>query len=440
MTESTIQRKPTRISTTAWILYDLANTAYSMNVVSLYFSTWIILTFQMSDIWVSLVNSLSMLFVAFTMPVLGDWSDIKQKKLKGLMLFSLICISGTALIGLLGLTLKSTAILLPLVLLIYIVTNYSYQGGLVFYNALMPAVSTPKNMGRVSGYGTAIGYMGTILGLMVARIFVEGDFFGLTLPGVQAGGPGAAFIPTAVLFLVFALPVFFLVDESLIPAPKQKEWKIKASYKKVINNIRDTQEHPGLLRFLISRLLYQDSVATIIIYMGVFTQVVMDFTLNEASLFMIILTPFAIIGSAICGILTDHYGPKKVLTVVIVFWVISLAVIIISSNRTLFWIMGAIIGILLGSVETSSRPLLITLAPREKMGEFFGIYALSGRLAAIIGPLVWSAVTFSFGAFGDVFKFKAAIGALAIIMILGLLVLLPVPDFHKKVKKLHIQS
>ena len=430
--------RPTRLATASWILYDLANTAYSMNVVSLYFSTWIIIDFGRSDFWVSLVNALSMLFVAFTMPVLGDWSDIKQKKLSALMGFTLICITGTAMLGVLGRVLPAGTLLLTLVLAIYIITNYSYQGGLVFYNALMPAVSTPKNMGRVSGYGAAIGYMGTILGLIVAGIFVEGSFFGLSLPGVTAGGTVAAFIPTAVLFLLFAIPIFIFVNESLIPAPAQRTWKLKASYAKVINNIKDTQQYPGLLRFLISRLLYQDSVSTIIIYMGVFTQVAMNFTLDEARLFMITLTPFAIVGSALCGILTDHYGPKKVLTVVILLWVLSLGVIIVNTDRTVFWVMGGIVGILLGSIETSSRPMLITLAPLEKMGEFFGIYALSGRLAAIIGPMIWSLVTFSLGAFGDVFKFKAAIGALGVIMLLGLLVLRPVPDFHKKIKKADI--
>jgi len=428
-------RKSSHLSTISWILYDLANTAYSMNIVSLYFGTWIIIDLAKSDVYVSLVNALSMLLVAFTMPVLGDWSDIRQKKLPALLLFTAVCISGTTVMGLLGMTIRNISLLLPLVLILYILTNYSYQGGLVFYNALMPSVSTPKTIGRVSGYGVAIGYMGTIIGLVVARLFVEGNAFGLKVPGISGGGTVAAFIPTAGLFLIFAIPIFLFVREAPPSHSQQGTWNLKNSYRKVFNNIRNTKKYPGLLRFLIAKLLYEDSVQTIIIFMGVYTQIVMGFSREQANLFMIVLTPFAILGSAFCGIMTDHYGPKKTLTTVISLWIVSLFLIVLISNQIAFWILGGIIGALLGSTWTSARPLLITLAPKDMLGEFFGLYALSGKLAAIIGPMIWSTVTLSMGAFGNVIKFKAAILALAVIMFIGLLVLRPVPDFHPKLKK-----
>ena len=430
-----LSKKPSPLSTISWILYDLANTAYSMNIVSLYFGTWIIIDLGRSDAYVSLVNALSMLVVAFTMPVLGDWSDIKNKKMPALLLFTVVCIAGTSVMGILGKTISDIAILLPLILMLYVLTNYSYQGGLVFYNALMPSVSTPKTIGRVSGYGVGIGYMGTIIGLVVARLFVEGNAFGLTIPGIHGGGTTAAFIPTAVLFLIFAIPIFLFVREAPPSSAQPQTWKITQSYRKVFNNIRDTKKYPGLLRFLIAKLLYEDSVQTIIIFMGIYTQIVMGFTREQANLFLIVLTPFAILGSAFCGILTDHYGPKKTLTTVISLWIVCLFMIVLISNQIAFWILGGIIGALLGSTWTSARPLLITLAPKDMLGEFFGLYALSGKLAAIIGPLIWSTVTLSLTAYGNVFKFKAAILALAVIMIIGLLVLRPVPDFHQKLKK-----
>ncbi len=427
--------KPSHFSTISWILYDLANTAYSMNIVSLYFGTWIIIDLARSDAWVSLVNALSMLLVAFTMPVLGDWSDIKNKKLTALLIFTAVCISGTTVMGILGKTVGNVDLLLTLILVLYVLTNYSYQGGLVFYNALMPSVSTPKTIGRVSGYGVAIGYMGTIIGLVVARLFVEGNAFGLTIPGISGGGTSAAFVPTAVLFLVFALPIFIFVHEKPPSFTQNRPWKLLHSYRKVFRNIRDTKKYPGLLRFLIAKLLYEDSVQTIVIYMGVYTQIVMGFSREQANLFLIVLTPFAILGSAICGILTDHYGPKKTLITVIFLWIVCLFMIVFISNPIAFWILGGIIGALLGSTWTSARPLLITLAPHDMLGEFFGLYALSGKLAAIIGPLIWSTVTLSLSAYGNAFKFKAAILALAVVMIIGLLVLRPVPDFHPKLKK-----
>ena len=198
--------KPPASGTISWILYDFANTTYSMNVVSLYFPTWIVLVLAQSDFWVSLVNSISMALVALSMPVLGDWSDRKNKKLLALFVFTMLCILGTLVIGLVGTTVSNMSLLVPVVLFLYIVSNYSYQGGLVFYNALLPSVSTPKTMGRVSGYGVAIGYMGSAAGLIIGGLFVDGNVFGLTIPGISAGGEVAAFIPTAIVFFTRASP------------------------------------------------------------------------------------------------------------------------------------------------------------------------------------------------------------------------------------------
>ncbi len=424
---------PRTSSTVSWILYDFANTAYSMNVVSLYFPVWIINELGQSDMKVSLVNSISMLLVAITMPVLGDWSDRKRKKLLSLFVFTLLCIAGTFTIGLLGQNISSLSILIPLALVLYVISNYSYQGGLVFYNALMPAVSTPKTIGRISGYGVAIGYLGSAAGLLVGGLFVDGSKFGLTIPGVDAGGTVAAFVPTAVLFLIFAVPVFLFVREPKLDI-SDRHWSLKSSYNKVWDSLVSTKKHPGLLRFLVAKFLYEDSIHTIIIFMGVYTQAVMGFSSEETNNFFVIVIPAAVLGSVLCGILTDHYGPKKTLLGVVIAWVISLSLIIITMDRTVFWILGGAVGVLLGSTWTAARPLLITLVPEESIGEFFGLYALSGKAAAIIGPLLWSTVTMSLASHGSIIKYKAAIGALTLTMIAGLVVLWRVPDFHKQRK------
>jgi len=423
------------MATISWILYDLANTAYSMNIVSLYFGTWFIKELGQNEAYESLVYSFSMLLVAITMPVFGDWSDCKNKKLAGLMLFTGVCIGSIFLIGMAGQQITTISLLVPIVLILYVLANYTYQGGLVFYNALMPVVSTPKTIGRVSGYGVAIGYFGSIIGLVIARLFVEGEAFGLKIPGVVRGGAIAAFIPTAILFLVFAIPVFIFVKESAWSSGPEKNWSLRQSYNKVFRTIRDTQKHPGLLRFLIAKLIFEDSVETVVVKMGVTIQIIMGFGSEKANLFFIILIPFAIIGSAICGILTDHYGPKKTLMTVITLWIICLVFLALTTNSTMFWILGGILGALLGSTWTSARPLLITLAPRENLGEFFGLYALSGKLAAILGPLIWSLVIIICKHRGLMFGYRAAIISLAIIMMIGLLVLRGVPDFHHRLKK-----
>jgi len=428
------EEKPKIISTVSWILYDLANTTYSMNVVSLYFSTWVVLGLGQSDFWVSLVNSVSMILVAITMPVLGDWSDRKSKKLPALFIFTFTCVTGTLLIGVLGQSIKSVTVLLPVILILYIISNYSFQGGLVFYNALLPEVATERSMGRVSGYGVAFGYIGSIMGLIVARLFVEGDAFGLTIPGIEGNGRVAAFVPTALMFALFALPIFIFVNERTVGYKETQSWKINESYKRVWRSLKNTREHPGLLRFLIAKLLYEDSIQTVIIFMGLYTQAVMGFSNEEANQFFIVIIPTAVIGSAIFGMLSDHFGPKRTLFAVILMWCAGLLAVILTDNVTLFWLLGACIGILLGATWTAARPLLISLVPRENLGEFFGLYALSGKVAAITGPLIWSGVAYLFSNYGNVIKYKAAIGALVILMFIGALILRGVPDLHVNFK------
>ena len=424
-------QKPRKSATFSWILYDFANTAFSMNVVSFYFSTWIIIDLTQKDAVVSIANSLSMVLVALTLPVLGDWSDRKGKKIFSLAVFTGMCIIGTFLLGIVGLYFANISLIILSAFIIFVVANYGYQGGLVFYNALMPGVSTPKTIGRISGYGVALGYLGSITGLLVAGIFVDGEIFGQDV-GIRAGGASAAFIPTAVLFFVFALPIFIFVKEPPLPGGQKASWKIRESYSRVIQALKNTKRHPGLTRFLVAKFLYEDSIETIIIYMGVYAQSVIGFSILETKQFFIALIPSAIVGSALCGILTDHYGPKKTLMVIIFLWIVTLLSVILTSNSTLFYIQGGLIGALMGSTWTSARPLLISLVPKENLGEFFGLYALSGKAAAVTGPLVWSSVTFAFDKYGISFKYKAALFALMIIMSAGFYILRLVPDFHRK--------
>jgi len=424
--------KPNLIATLSWILYDLANTAYSMNVVSLYFGTWIIINLGQSDFVVSFANSFSMILVALTMPVLGHWSDHRGGKMILLGLFTFLCIAGTAALGVIGGHLTDLALLVPLVLIVFIIANYSYQGSLVFYNALLPAVSTPRTIGRVSGYGVAVGYLGSIIGLAVAALYVEGNFYGFSIPGIMAGGTTAAFIPTALVFLIFAIPIFIFVREPYSPLKSDEKWRLKAAYQKTFKSLVDSKRYPGLPRFLLAKLLYEDSIETVIIYMGIYTQAVMGFSRAEASQFFVIVIPSAVIGSALCGILTDHFGPKKTLLGVIFLWVVTLAGVVSTDNRMLFWSFGMVIGMLMGSTWTSARPLLISLVPHEKLGEFFGLYALSGKIAAVLGPLLWSTITFALASYGNVVKYKAAIAVLAFNMLIGAFLLIRVPDKHKR--------
>jgi UMF1 family MFS transporter len=258
-------------------------------------------------------------------------------------------------------------------------------------------------------------------------------------------------------FLLFALPIFFWVKEQKAFLEKKKG-EIKKAFKNVWEGISQTKKYPGVLRFLIADYFFEDAIATIIIFMAVYAQVVMGMGDEVKIWFFIVATTFAVIGSFLCGYVSDWLGPKKTLSLVVLGWIFCLIVIMLTQNKTVFWAIGILVGIFLGSTWTSARPLLATLSPKEKLGQFFGLYALSGRSAAIIGPLVWGGAVLYFkkdsllaqktisllGGWGitlsehetATIQYRFAILSLVLVMILGWVIFIKVPDLHKAKKNL----
>jgi UMF1 family MFS transporter len=439
-----------RLATASWALYDFADTIFSMNIVTMYFAQWIIVDNKKEDIYYSACYALSMFLVAITMPILGAISDVKGKRKPFLLTLTLGCIFATFLIGMISNMVVDVNTKVLFALIFFGIANFCYEGGLTFYNALLPEVSTKDNIGKVSGLGVSLGYVGAIVGLLLVKPFVEGNLFGMRIPLIGDGGRDKAFIPTAFFFLLFSLPIFFWVKEKVIEDFDNEKVKIKFACQRVWEGVSNTQKYPGVLRFLIANFFVSDAIATVIIFMAVYAQMVMGFPDSVKIWFFIVSTTSAVIGSFLCGYVTDFIGPKKTLLFVIIGWILSLSVVIFSADKTIFWIMGSFVGIFLGSTWTASRPLLTGLAPKEVLGQFFGLYSLSGKVAAILGPIIWGIVVLYFKAdkvivqnvisfmrnlgftFTDqvisTIQYRFAVGALLLMVILGLIIFLKVPD------------
>ena len=402
------------------------------------------------DIYYSTSYALSMFLVAITMPILGAISDVKGKRKPFLLALTLGCIFSTILMGMISNNVVDVNTRILLALTFFVVANFCYEGGLVFYNALLPEVSTKGNIGKVSGLGVSLGYVGAIVGLLLVKPFVEGNLFGMKIPFTGEGGREKAFIPTALFFLLFSLPIFLWIKEKVRESYDKEKAKIKLAFLRVWEGISNTQKYPGVLRFLIANFFLADAIATVSIFMAVYAQLVMGFPDSVKIWFFIVSTTSAVIGSFLCGYVTDFIGPKKTLFFVIIGWILSLSVVMFIADKTIFWIMGSLIGIFLGSTWTASRPLLTSLAPKEVLGQFFGLYSLSGKAAAILGPIIWGFVILYFKAdkvivqnvisflrnWGVVFsdqviltiQYRFAVGALVLMMILGLIIFIKVPD------------
>jgi len=405
------------IERASWALYDFANTIFSMNVATLYFSVWLIADLGASNTVYALGNGISSLLVVISVPVLGALSDARRRRKPWVVGFTIAACIACAAIGVLG---QQT---LPVVgegtiggalptewhptlgtfgwvLLAFIVANYCYQAAQPFYNAMLPELVPPEEQGRLSGIGTAVGYIGTIVGLLLVVPFFNGAFplFGAIpeatlgtlrslLPFTSHAGRVSTFVPTAVLFLLFSLP-FFIYCRDRNPRPGRVEWR--KAFANVAHTLRDARDHRGALPFIFASFLYQDAIGTIVSFMALYAVKAMAFAKGAETTLFLVLTVPAIFGSYIAGRLVDRYGAKRTLVVSIVSWIVLLIAMILVPTQQGFWIVGLFIGLIFGAVPTAERPMLLSLVPEEEAGRFFSLMLLSSRAAAIAGPWVWA--------------------------------------------------
>ena len=396
----------------SWALYDFANTIFSANIIAIYFPLWVTQELGGKDIHYSLVLSASMVAVALTMPVLGTLSDRWGRRKSLLFLFTVVCACATGALG--------PWSSLPVALCCFAVANYAYHGGLVFYNALLPSVTGEETRGRVSGLGAAFGYVGAICGVIMVIPFVCGRLWYWDVPFFSGGGNAAAFLPTAFLFLIFSLPLFVWVKEDGITKVRRKEGLWRALIK--------VKDHPQILRFLLARFLYLDGINTVIVFMSIYLVNVAGFSgKGEVQVFFVVSTIFAIGGGIGWGVVTDRWGHKRTLSLVLVIFLVATIVASLTPAKSIFWFIGPFIGIALAGIWTCDRPLLIALAPPEMYGTFFGVYSFAGKLAAILGPLQWGLLVKIGEPLGP-WKYRIAISSLALFFSAGLLILRKVPQ------------
>ncbi len=373
-----------------WVLYDLANTIFSMGVISLIFPLWIKETVgeERADHVYGVIAGISMALIFVASPLLGAMTDRARKRMPFLLVSTLCCVGFTAFLTRTGL--YGTAVL-------FILANVAYQAGLQFYDALLPEVSTEANRGKIGGIGVGIGYLGSYIavgiGLWLQRTFhvVDKPFY---------------FFLVALLFLLFALPCFFLVRERGNPSPRPINLAmIRVSTRETIQTLKAGNQYPGLLRFLVGRVFYTDAINTVINYMAIFTaNVALHAGLTKpqseekAHWIMLFAITFAVAGGFFWGFLTDRLGPKRTLNLVLSAWMVifllAALVGLLGLPLPCMYGVAALAGFALGGVWAADRPYMLCLTPPHRIGEFYGLYGMVGRFSAITGPMLWAATTY----------------------------------------------
>jgi UMF1 family MFS transporter len=458
MSVSATGRAPVR-ERASWALYDFANTIFSMNVATLYFSVWLIADLQASNTVYAVGNGISSILVVVSVPVLGAVSDARRRRKPWVVGFTIASCVACAAIGILGqLTLPISGAQtirgssLPAdwhptigtftwVLVAFVVANYAYQAALPFYNAMLPDLVPPEERGRLSGIGTAVGYVGTIVGLLLVAPFFSGalPLLGALPDGVLSllraivpfsshAGRVSTFVPTALLFLLFAIPLFVFCHDHH-PRDERAAIAWRAAFADVGNTLRDARRYPGALSFIVASFLYQDAIGTIVSFMAIYAVKAMGFQQgSEITLFLVLTIP-AIFGSYAIGRLVDRFGARRILVVIIVAWIALLVAMVLVPTQSAFWLVGLGIGLIFGGVPTAERPLLLSLVPEAEAGRFFSLMLLSSRAAAVAGPLIWAATVDGLEpVFGTGLAYRAAVVTVAVMFALSLVLLRRVPE------------
>jgi UMF1 family MFS transporter len=390
-----------------WTLFDFGNTSFSIVVVTflyaIYFKKTVAGGESIGDLYWSIATSIAMVVTAVISPVLGAISDYSAGKKRFLLFFTILCIISTSILYFVG-----PGDILSGVL-IFVLANIGFEAGLVFYDAFLPEITIPKNYGRVSGYGFAMGYFGSLATL------------GITYPFIQAGYIKETFPVAALFFLVFSLPLFLFLSD------KRKKAEGKINYVSVgLNRVWTTLTHlkyyKNLALFLLAYLFYIEGVNTVIFFAGNYASTTLGFSDSELLLFFLTVQTTAIVGSILLGILADSIGQKKTIVISLLIWILTVCLAYIVHDKSGFYIVGLLAGAAMGSSQSTSRSFMSKLTPEEKKTEFFGFYSFFGKSSAVIGPLVFGMVSYLSG------SQRMAIISVGFFFVIGLLLLFKVQD------------
>jgi MFS transporter, UMF1 family len=378
-----------------WCLFDFANSAYSavivVSVFSVYYVTHIVGNEHgLGDLWWGRAISMSLLLVVLTGPVLGALADRAGLRKRFFIAFTALCIGCIALFTTLepGMVLQGFALVA--------LANFAFESSQIYYNAYLPDIAPRERLGTVSGLGFAIGYLGSIVGLVVA------------LPLVNARQFNLLWILVAGFFAVFSIPAFLAM-----PADRpQPEKRISLSHV-----FRDVLANPQLRRFLLAYFLYFDGVETTIVFSGIYAVTTLKFTTPEVIKLFLAVQVSALAGALALARPTDRWGAKRVIMLTLLLWIGVSVSAYFAQTKAAFVAVAVTAGLGLGSIQAASRALMASLIPRGKESELFGFYALCGKSSSILGPLVFGAVSYLAG------NQRAAVAAVGVFFVVGLILL-----------------
>jgi len=395
LSDTTLSRPPSRRAVSSWCLFDFANSSYTTLIMTVVYSVYfrdavVSATDNRGDRLWGIANFLAMAVVALAAPVLGAFSDYSGRRKFFLIATTLQTVVATALLYFVGPGEVVSGIVL------YVVATIGFEAGYVFYNSFLPDVSTPRTIGRVSGWAWAVGYAGGLLSLALCRPLIERplkDAQG-ALDAIAVGNRQTSFLLVAAFFLVFALPSFFWLRESkpLGRLSGLREY-VTVGFRRTAQTLRHLNRYRETGKFVLASLFFTDGITTVISFSAIYATTTFHFTSADVVILFLVLNVVAFPGSLIAGYLADRFGPKTTLVASLCVWVVTILVGFAAQNRATFYVMGCLAALGMGSTQSVARSFMAQITPPAREAEFFGFYVLAGKFASMFGPLMFGFVS-----------------------------------------------
>lgn len=387
----------------SWCLFDFANSSYSAVIAAVVFQVYYINVIVgnadgRGDLWWGRAISFSMLLVSLSSPFLGGIADYAGSRKRLLAVYTFTCVAAVACFTLL----TPGAAVLGFFLIA--LANIGMEGGLVFYNSFLPRIAPVEYQGRVSGWGFGVGYAGSILSLLIA------------LPLAQAGRFELIWFMVAGFFALFSLPAFLVLPRDARTGMTASQAGVMG-IRKAWQTLREIWYRKEPRKFLLSYLIYEDGVNTVIVFSSSLAATTFAFSQGELIGLFVVVQMMALGGAFLLSKPTDTWGPKKVVTVSLLLWSLVAVSAFFVQSKAQFWAVACTAGLGLGSVQAGTRAFFTQFIPGGKEAEYFGVYSLVGKSSAVIGPLVFGQVSAAFG------SQRPAILSIAAFFIIGLILL-----------------
>lgn len=406
----------------AWCSFDWANSSYPTVVITFvfaaYFTSTVAETPEIGTAQWGHALALSGLAVAILAPILGAIADQGGRRKPWIGAFTILAIACGA--GLWWVEAGPAFIVLALVLVA--IGNAAFEFGQVFYNAMLPDVAAPERLGRISGWAWSAGYAGGLACLALSLVlFVQPSppLFGLDADAAEHVRIIGPFV--AGWFAVFALPLFLFVPDAP-PHRQSLAESLRRGLHSLGRTLKDLPRHGQTGLFLLAHMIYTDGLNTLFAFGGIYAAGTFGMTFQEILIFGIVLNIAAGLGAAGFAWVDDWIGPKRTIVIALAGLCAASTAILVVDSRLAFTALGCVIGVFIGPAQSASRSLMAHLAPADQRTQLFGLYALSGKATAFVGPALVGTVTL----WAD--SQRAGMATIVLFFLVGLLLLLPLRD------------